>query len=151
MHNTLCSHLCIFPKEPVLVTTLHSQQGIFVLLFQLHDLLLQGGVCAFRAPGGDTWRQLIWSSCFWSIFFLYSCVWFCKLRKEENLQKKKKKKRLYVHPFQREEFKQGPWQLQGSSKAASRQLQGSFKASSRQHNCNSTFVNGQRVVSLPVS
>lgn len=66
-------------------------------------------------------------------------------------EKEKKKKRLYVHPFQREEFKQGPWQLQGSSKAASRQLQGSFKASSRQHNCNSTFVNGQRVVSLPVS
>lgn len=42
----LSSHLCIFSKEPVLVTTLHSQQRILMLLFQLDDLLFQGSVHA---------------------------------------------------------------------------------------------------------
>lgn len=58
-HLLFSSHLCILSKEPVLVTTLHSQQSILMLLFQLDHLLLKGGENALWTPGGGAtvqWR-----------------------------------------------------------------------------------------------
>lgn len=69
------SHLSVLSKEPVLVTTLHSQQGVFMLLFQLDHLLFQRSVYALYTSGGGTrvWRrtQLCTPS---------SSSWFSKLR-----------------------------------------------------------------------
>lgn len=41
------SHLCVLSEEPVLVATLHTKYCVFVLLLNLHVLLLKGSVDAF--------------------------------------------------------------------------------------------------------
>lgn len=40
----LRTYLCIISEEPVLVTTLHKQDGIRVLFLDLHKLLLKGSI-----------------------------------------------------------------------------------------------------------
>lgn len=83
--HTQFSYLCIFSKEPVLVATLHSQQGVRMLLLQLDDLLLQGSVDALRAPGGDARAGRRTQVCKSSP----SSSWLCKLSQAESLQKTK--------------------------------------------------------------
>lgn len=80
-HLLFSSHLCILSKEPVLVTTLHSQQSILMLLFQLDHLLLKGGENALWTPGGGATVQWRTQLCTLSS----SCLG--KLREVNSLQK----------------------------------------------------------------
>lgn len=77
------SHLRIVSKEPVLVTTLHSQQHILMLLFQLDDLLLQGSVRDLWVSGGGARLRRRSLLCTPSSS---SSSWLGKLREAEPLQ-----------------------------------------------------------------
>lgn len=91
----LSSHLCILSKEPVLVTTLHSQQGIIMLLFQLDDLLLQRSEHTLRTSG---WSARVWRRIqLCSPSSPTSTSWLGKLREAEPLEIGKKKPRLLVN------------------------------------------------------
>lgn len=83
----LSSHLSIISKKPILVTTLHSQQGVFLLLFELDDLLLQwsvstGTLWAFWGGTGA------WEGTQLCTLFSFSSCCLCKLRKTRSLKKK---------------------------------------------------------------
>lgn len=80
------SHLRVLAKEPVFVTALHSQQSVFMLLFQLNDLLFQrrvhpGGVHILWPPRlGDRVWQKIW--------FIIMCILFSRFEAlKKNLNK----------------------------------------------------------------
>lgn len=80
------SHLRILSKEPVLVTALHSQQSVFMLLFQLNDLLFQRGVHS----GGVhiLWPPRLGHRVWQKIWFIIMRILSCRLEAlQKNLNK----------------------------------------------------------------